>query len=44
MSQYIPIMTAVITAWIFGAIYYGLLGRKWIKAQGKTPVIGSVCW
>lgn len=40
MSQYthsaIPIMTAAIAAWIFGAIYYGLLGRKWIEAQGMT--------
>ncbi len=40
MSQYthsaIPIMTAVVAAWIFGAIYYGLFGRTWIEAQGKT--------
>ena len=40
MSQYthsaLPIVTAAIAAWIFGAIYYGLLGRKWLEAQGKT--------
>ena len=40
MSQYthsaIPIVTAAVAAWIFGAIYYGLLGRTWLAAQGKT--------
>ncbi len=40
MSQYthsaIAIMTAVVAAWIFGAIYFGLLGRKWIEVQGRT--------
>jgi len=40
MSQYmhssIPIVSAAIAAWIFGAIYYGLLGRNWMAAQGKT--------
>lgn len=40
MSQYthsaVPIMTAAVAAWIFGAVYYGLLGRTWLAAQGKT--------
>jgi hypothetical protein len=32
----LPIVVSAIAAWIFGAIYYGALGRKWIEAQGKT--------
>lgn len=32
----IPIVVSAIAAWIFGAIYYGILCRKWIEAQGKT--------
>jgi len=32
----LPIIVAAIAAWFFGAVYYGLLGRKWIEAQGKT--------
>ena len=27
---------AAAAAWLFGAAYYGLLGRAWIAAQGKT--------
>src|SRR5512139_4230458 len=40
MSQYthsaVPIVSAAIAAWLFGAAYYGLLGRKWMAAQGKS--------
>ena len=32
----LPIILAAIAAWVFGAVYYGLLGRKWLEAQGKT--------
>jgi len=32
----LPIVVSAIASWIFGAIYYGALGRKWIEAQGKT--------
>jgi len=32
----VPIVVAAIAAWIFGAVYYGILGRRWIEAQGKT--------
>ncbi|HEY6024515.1 MAG TPA: DUF1761 domain-containing protein [Pseudolabrys sp.] len=32
----LPIILSAIAAWIFGAIYYGILCRKWIEAQGKT--------
>ena len=30
------ILLAAIVAWIFGAVYYGLLGKFWLAAQGKT--------
>jgi len=32
----VPIVLAAVAAWIFGAIYYGLLGHAWLAAQGKT--------
>jgi hypothetical protein len=32
----VPILVSAVVAWIFGAIYYGILGRMWIAAQGKT--------
>ena len=32
----LPIVAAAIAAWIFGAIYYGILGKTWLAAQGKT--------
>ena len=32
----VPIVVSAIAAWIFGAIYYGILCRMWIEAQGKT--------
>jgi Protein of unknown function (DUF1761) len=32
----LAIVLAAVAAWIFGAAYYGVLGRKWIAAQGKT--------
>jgi hypothetical protein len=31
-----PILLAAIAAWIFGAIYYGILCNAWVAAQGKT--------
>jgi Protein of unknown function (DUF1761) len=32
----LAIVLAAVAAWIFGAAYYGVLGKKWIAAQGKT--------
>jgi|SRR5476651_2310383 uncharacterized membrane protein len=32
----LAIAAAAVVAWIFGAIYYGVLGKAWIAAQGKT--------
>ena len=32
----LPIIVSAIAAWFFGAVYYGILGPKWMAAQGKT--------
>ena len=32
----LPLLVAAVAAWLFGAAYYGVLGRKWLEAQGKT--------
>jgi hypothetical protein len=32
----LSVVVAAIAAWIFGAIYYGILGKAWVAAQGKT--------
>jgi hypothetical protein len=30
------VLLAAVAAWIFGAIYYSLLGKAWLAAQGET--------
>jgi len=30
------VLTAAVAAWLFGAVYYTVLGRYWIAAQDKT--------
>ncbi len=30
------VLTAAVATWLFGAAYYGLLGKIWIAAQDKT--------
>lgn len=32
----VAILVAAIAAFVFGAAYYGLLGRQWMTALGKT--------
>ena len=32
----LAIAAAAVVAWIFGAIYYGVLGKAWIAALGET--------
>ena len=32
----VPIILSAVAAWVFGAVYYGILGPKWMAAQGKT--------
>jgi hypothetical protein len=34
--QWLPVIIAAAAAWIFGAVYYGIFGKAWIAAQGKT--------
>jgi hypothetical protein len=31
------ILVAAIAAWLFGAVYYTALGKRWMAAQGLTP-------
>jgi hypothetical protein len=33
-NPYIAVAAAALAAWIFGAIWYGVLGRAWMAAQG----------
>lgn len=35
MNAFVMIGAAV-AAWLFGAMYYGTLGRQWVAAQGST--------
>jgi len=35
-TNVLAVFGAAIAAWLFGAVYYGALGRKWIEAQDKT--------
>lgn len=32
----LSVVTGAVAAWLFGAVYYTMLGRHWIAAQGKT--------
>jgi hypothetical protein len=34
--NYLSVLVAAVAAWLFGAIYYGALGKPWVEAQGKT--------
>jgi len=35
--NFLAIAAAAMTAWVFGAIYYGVLGKAWMAALGETP-------
>ncbi|MBV8791689.1 MAG: DUF1761 domain-containing protein [Pseudolabrys sp.] len=35
-TNWTALLVAAIAAWIFGAIYYSLLGKAWLAAQGET--------
>ena len=32
----LSVVAAAATAWIFGAIWYGLIGKQWMDASGLT--------
>jgi hypothetical protein len=34
--NWLSILIAAVAAWLFGAVYYGALGKHWVEAQGKT--------
>jgi len=34
--HWLPVIASAVAAWIFGAIYYGIFGKAWVAAQGKT--------
>ena len=34
--NFLAIVAAAVVAWIFGAVYYGVLGKTWIAALGET--------
>jgi hypothetical protein len=34
--NFLSVFVAAIAAWLFGAGYYGFLGKAWLAAQGKT--------
>ena len=34
--NWLSILLAAVVAWVFGAVYYGALGKLWVAAQGKT--------
>ncbi|HEY5347508.1 MAG TPA: DUF1761 domain-containing protein [Rhizomicrobium sp.] len=40
-NEFIAIIAAAVAAWIFGAIWYGLLGKAWQAAQGLAPGKGK---
>jgi hypothetical protein len=35
-NPYVAILLAALAAWIFGAAWYGALGRAWMAAQGLS--------
>jgi hypothetical protein len=34
--NFLSIVIAAVTAWIFGGVYYTSLSKQWLAAQGKT--------
>jgi Protein of unknown function (DUF1761) len=34
--NWLPVIIAAVAAWMFGAVYYGVLGKAWLAAQGTT--------
>ncbi|MDE2578724.1 MAG: DUF1761 domain-containing protein [Hyphomicrobiales bacterium] len=36
-AKFLAIIAAAVAAWIFGAIYYGVFGKTWMRALGWSP-------
>ena len=34
--NFLIILAATVCGWLFGALYYGTLGKQWVAAQGST--------
>jgi hypothetical protein len=34
--NYVAILVAAVAGWLVGAVWYGLLGKAWVAAQGRT--------
>lgn len=34
--NFLTMIAAAVAAWLFGALWYGMLGRQWVAAQGAT--------
>ena len=34
--NYLAILIAAVVGWLAGAVWYGLLGKAWVAAQGRT--------
>ena len=34
--SYLAVIAAAVASWLFGALWYGLLGNQWLDALGKT--------
>jgi hypothetical protein len=34
--NWLALLVAAVAAWLFGAVYYGVLGKIWMAAQGET--------
>ena len=34
--NYIAVLVAAIAGWLTGALWYGVLGKSWVAAQGRT--------
>ena len=39
--NYLAIVVAAVAAWIFGAVYYAGLGKRWMKAARIDPSAAS---
>ncbi len=34
--EFISVIAAAVAAWIFGAVWYGIIGKQWMAASGLT--------
>ena len=35
--EYLNVIAAALAAWLFGALWYGAIGKQWMRASGLTP-------